>query len=98
MHSVPHAVEAALNAVERADALGEIWLPCTRDDRSEGSSLIEHANALFWPARQEPGTARAIIMDPPYAVGSPVRDLACPPIPSALTGMKDFWHDLRSRR
>jgi hypothetical protein len=36
-------------------------------------SAIEHADALDWLAAQEPGTATAVIYDPPYAVGSPVR-------------------------
>jgi DNA modification methylase len=34
---------------------------------------IEHADALDWLARQEPGCATAIVYDPPYAVGTPVR-------------------------
>ena len=34
---------------------------------------IEHADALDWLARQEPGCAAAVVFDPPYAVGSPVR-------------------------
>ncbi len=38
-----------------------------------GSHLIEHADALSWLATQEPGTAAAVIYDPPYAVGTPVR-------------------------
>ena len=29
---------------------------------------IEHADALDWLRRQEPGSARAIVFDPPYAV------------------------------
>ena len=29
--------------------------------------VIEHADALDWLARQEPGTARAIVFDPPYS-------------------------------
>ena len=37
------------------------------------SGLIEHDDALSWLARQEPGTARAVCFDPPYAVGTPVR-------------------------
>jgi DNA modification methylase len=36
-------------------------------------SKIEHADALDWLAAQEPGTATAIVFDPPYAVGTPVR-------------------------
>jgi len=36
-------------------------------------TLIEHADALDWLARQEAGTASAVIYDPPYAVGTPVR-------------------------
>ncbi len=35
--------------------------------------VIEHADALDWLARQEPGAATAIIYDPPYSVGTPVR-------------------------
>lgn len=35
--------------------------------------LIEHADALVWLPRQEPGTARAVIYDPPYSTSSPVR-------------------------
>jgi len=34
---------------------------------------IEHADALEWLARQEPGAAAATVIDPPYAVGTPVR-------------------------
>jgi site-specific DNA-methyltransferase (adenine-specific) len=34
---------------------------------------IEHADALEWLAAREPGTAAAVIFDPPYTVGSPVR-------------------------
>ena len=34
---------------------------------------IEHADALDWLAAREPGAATAVIFDPPYAVGSPVR-------------------------
>lgn len=34
---------------------------------------IEHADALDWLAAREPGAATAIVFDPPYAVGSPVR-------------------------
>ena len=37
------------------------------------SDRIEHADALDWLQRQEPGTASAVIYDPPYAVGTPVR-------------------------
>ena len=33
------------------------------------SSPVEHADALVWLARQEPGAAAAIIYDPPYSVG-----------------------------
>jgi hypothetical protein len=35
--------------------------------------VIEHADALDWLAAREPGTATAVIYDPPYAVGTPVR-------------------------
>lgn len=34
---------------------------------------IDHADALDWLAAVEPGTASAVIFDPPYAVGTPVR-------------------------
>jgi hypothetical protein len=34
---------------------------------------IEHADALDWLARQEPGTATAIVFDPPYSRYSPMR-------------------------
>ena len=37
------------------------------------SGLIEHADALDWLARQEPGSARACICDPPYSRFSPMR-------------------------
>lgn len=37
------------------------------------ASAIEHADALDWLAAQDPGTAAAVIYDPPYAVGTPVR-------------------------
>jgi hypothetical protein len=37
---------------------------------------IEHADALDWLARQEPGSARAVIYDPPYSRGSPMRGRA----------------------
>jgi DNA modification methylase len=36
-------------------------------------SRIEHADALEWLTAREPGAAQAIIFDPPYAVGTPVR-------------------------
>jgi DNA modification methylase len=36
-------------------------------------SAIEHADALSWLEAQEPGAATAVIYDPPYAVGTPVR-------------------------
>ena len=36
-------------------------------------AAIEHADALDWLAAIEPGTAAAVIYDPPYAVGTPVR-------------------------
>jgi hypothetical protein len=35
--------------------------------------LIEHADALTWLPRQGPGCAVAIVFDPPYSVGTPVR-------------------------
>jgi len=35
--------------------------------------VVEHADALDWLAVREPGSATAVIYDPPYAVGSPVR-------------------------
>lgn len=35
--------------------------------------MIEHADALDWLERREPSSAQAIIFDPPYAVGTPVR-------------------------
>jgi hypothetical protein len=38
-----------------------------------GSSLIEHADALDWLGRQEPGKARAVIFDAPYSRGAPMR-------------------------
>jgi DNA modification methylase len=34
---------------------------------------IEHADALDWLPRQEPGAARAIVYDPPYSRYSPMR-------------------------
>lgn len=34
---------------------------------------VEHADALDWLPRQEPGAARAIIYDPPYSRFSPMR-------------------------
>lgn len=37
------------------------------------SSLIEHADAGEWLAQWRDDLARAIVFDPPYAVGSPVR-------------------------
>jgi DNA methylase len=37
------------------------------------TSSIEHADALGWLARQEPGQARAIVFDPPYSRHSPMR-------------------------
>ena len=36
-------------------------------------SAIEHADALTWLADREPSTAAAVVFDPPYSVGSPVR-------------------------
>ena len=40
---------------------------------AELGSAIEYADALDWLAAREPGAATAVIFDPPYAVGSPVR-------------------------
>lgn len=37
------------------------------------SSLIEYADAERWLARQAPGTARAIVYDPPYSRNKPSR-------------------------
>jgi site-specific DNA-methyltransferase (adenine-specific) len=37
------------------------------------ASAIEHADAVGWLAAREPGAATAVIFDPPYAVGTPVR-------------------------
>ena len=37
------------------------------------STLIEHDDARLWLPRQGPGVAKAVIVDPPYAVGTPVR-------------------------
>jgi DNA modification methylase len=34
---------------------------------------IDHADALQWLEGIEPGSATAVVFDPPYAVGSPVR-------------------------
>ena len=38
-----------------------------------GSGRVELADAREWLRRQDPGRARAIVFDPPYAVGTPVR-------------------------
>jgi DNA modification methylase len=38
-----------------------------------GSGRIEHADALEWLDQVEPGMATAVIFDPPYSVGTPVR-------------------------
>ncbi len=38
-----------------------------------GSDRIEHADALQWLQQQEPGAARAVIFDPPYSRGGPMR-------------------------
>ena len=35
--------------------------------------VIERADALDWLGRQEPGSARAVIFDPPYSRGGPMR-------------------------
>jgi DNA modification methylase len=40
---------------------------------AESDSGIEHADALNWLATRELSSATAVIYDPPYAVGSPVR-------------------------
>jgi site-specific DNA-methyltransferase (adenine-specific) len=40
---------------------------------SAADSRIEHADAGEWLARWRDGCAKAVIMDPPYAVGTPVR-------------------------
>jgi site-specific DNA-methyltransferase (adenine-specific) len=37
------------------------------------TSATEHADALVWLAEQPPGEATAVIFDPPYSVGTPVR-------------------------
>jgi DNA modification methylase len=55
------------------------------------NSVIEHADALDWLAAQEPGTATAVIFDPPYAVGTPVRgreDGAAGPVSGPLSFMQ----------
>lgn len=44
-----------------------------RDNATDRSGLIEHADALDWLGRREPGAARAIIYDPPYSRYSPMR-------------------------
>ena len=38
-----------------------------------GDDRIEHAEARSWLAAVEPGCATAVVVDPPYAVGTPVR-------------------------
>ena len=35
--------------------------------------VVEHADALDWLEAQDPGTTAAVIYDPPYSVGTPVR-------------------------
>lgn len=37
------------------------------------TGAITHADALDWLPRQEPGAARAIVFDPPYSRGGPMR-------------------------
>lgn len=39
----------------------------------DGSSAIEHADAGEWLAQWRDGLAAALVYDPPYAVGTPVR-------------------------
>jgi len=41
--------------------------------RQRPGLYIDHADALDWLAAVEPGAATAVIFDPPYAVGTPVR-------------------------
>ena len=38
-------------------------------DVVEADVVVEHADALDWLARQQPGAARAIIYYPPYSRG-----------------------------
>jgi len=38
-----------------------------------GTGLIEHADAGEWLPRWRDGCAKAVVFDPPYAVGTPVR-------------------------
>lgn len=47
--------------------------PCRLSQTRNTNMTIEHADALDWLAAQEPGAATAIVFDPPYAVGTPVR-------------------------
>jgi hypothetical protein len=43
------------------------------NELAANASAIEHADALDWLARQEPGTATATVFDPPYSRNSPMR-------------------------
>jgi DNA modification methylase len=45
----------------------------TTATRAASLAPVEHADALDWLARQDAGSAAAVIYDPPYAVGAPVR-------------------------
>jgi hypothetical protein len=43
------------------------------NELAANASAIEHADALDWLARQEPGTATATLFDPPCSRYSPMR-------------------------
>jgi hypothetical protein len=58
-------------------------LPADRTD-----SVIELADALDWLARQERGTARAIIYDPPYSRYSPMRGAYI----ASISGLREQAH------
>ncbi|MET9445051.1 DNA methyltransferase [Streptomyces sp. NPDC006610] len=52
----------------------DLFGPIEAVARPQGTgSLIEHRYAEEWLAEIEPGTVTAVIFDPPYAVGTPVR-------------------------
>lgn len=56
---------SAPEPAQHADYVAPLTLPL--------AGRIEHADALDWLAAQPEGEATAVIFDPPYAVGTPVR-------------------------
>jgi adenine-specific DNA-methyltransferase len=68
-------IDGARTLPRRGAATDDVVVNATNNvvTDSTKNSLVELADALEWLARQERGTARAIIYDPPYSRYSPMR-------------------------